>query len=403
VDEELVGEAALDHSLIRSFTGRILLGEFDPPDQVPYSRIPVSCLESPAHRQLAREAARQSIVLFKNEKGTLPLDKRRLKKVAVIGPMANVCHLGNYSGKPSFLVSPLQGISDYLGASKIAYAQGCTVLGEKNPAQFAEAVTAARKADVALVFVGANQEVDAEGRDRNYIHLPGVQDELTQAVYAANPRTVLVISSNAPVAVSWEQDHLPAIIGGLFLGEQQGHALADVLFGDYNPGGKTSVTWYRRVEDLPDFHDYNIRHGRTYMYFRGDPLYPFGHGLSYTTFDYSNLQLSSHTLERGGTLTISVDVVNSGRRDGDEIVQLYVHVNGSTVTRPIKQLVNFDRAHIKAGATGHVSFQLSYEDRALRYWDETRYEFVVEPGAVDVLVGASSADIKLKEQIQLSV
>jgi beta-glucosidase len=402
VDEELVGEAALEHSLIRSFTGRILLGEFDPPEQVPYSKIPVSCLESPAHRELAREAARQSIVLFKNENGTLPLNQSRLKKVAVTGPMAHACHLGNYSGKPQFPVSPFQAISESLGASKVVYAEGCTVVGPKNPVQFAEAVKAAHEADIALVFVGANQEVDAEGRDRSDIQLPGAQHELVQAVYGANPRTILVISSNAPVAVNWEQDHLPAIVGGLFLGEQQGHALADVLFGDHNPGGKTSVTWYRRVQDLPDFHDYNIRHGRTYMYFRGDPLYPFGHGLSYTTFEYRNLRLSAPTLGPGASLTISADITNSGRRDGDEIVQVYVHVNGSRVARPIKQLVGFDRVHIRAGATSHVSFQLPYEDRALRYWDESRYEFVAEQRTVDILLGASSADIKLKSQIQLS-
>jgi beta-glucosidase len=542
VHEKLISESVLDHSLIRSFTGRVLLGEFDRPRQIPYSNIPVSCLESPAHRELAREAARQSIVLFKNDNNTLPLDRSRIKKVALIGPMADVCHLGNYSGAPQFLISPLEGISAYLGipngvsyrkraseflrhsrgpqlepcgeggkdlgyitngswaayrgvlfsgatqfharvasntaggtvdvhldsrrgplvarlnvsntdgwqkwvnvaaaikpvsgehtvflrfgggpgslfniqsfyltpssfvaapvrGTEVAYTIGCTVTGPKDPADFAEAVRAAREADVALVFVGVDQQVDREAHDRSYIHLPGVQHELVQAVYAGNPRTVLIISSNAPVAVNWEQDHLPAIVGGLFLGEQQGYALADVLFGDYNPGGKVSTTWYRSVKDLPNFYDYNIRHGRTYMYFHGTPLYPFGHGLSYTTFRYANLRTSGETLKPGGKIICSADVTNSGSRDGDEIIQFYVHCSGGVAARPIKQLVNFDRIHIKAGETGTVSFELTYEDPALQYWDEAKGEFVVEPGVVDIMIGASSADIRLKGRIQLS-
>ncbi|MCL5005615.1 MAG: glycoside hydrolase family 3 C-terminal domain-containing protein [Acidobacteria bacterium] len=406
VGKMLVSESTLDHSLIRSYTGRFLLGEFDPPEQVPYSKIPISCLESPAHRQLAREAARQSIVLFKNEEHTLPLDKSRLKKLAVIGPMAAVCHLGNYSGKPDFLVSPLQGIKEYLGAAggstEVTYALGCSVIGEKQAAQFAEAVQAAREAEVALVFVGDDQQVDRESHDRiSYIHLPGAQHELVQAVYAANPRTILVISSNCPVAVNWEQEHLPAIVGGMFLGEQQGNALADVLFGDYNPGGKLNTTWYRSLDNMPSFRDYNIRHGRTYMYFRGRPLYPFGHGLSYTTFRYGNLQLSGKTLAAGGKVTISLEVTNTGDREGDEVVQLYVHCEGSKVERPLKQLVNFERVHLKRGETRTVSFELAHADRALQYWDESKYEFVVEPGTVDILVGASSADIRLKGAVQL--
>ena len=547
VGEMLISESVLDHSLVRSFTGRILLGEFDPPAQIPYNRIPISCLDSPAHRKLAFEVARQSIVLFKNENNALPLEKGRLKRIAVIGPMAATCHLGNYSGAPWFRVSPLQGIKNYLGIPtspsyrklgsdfvglsngprlrwcseggesisnitadswasfnkvlftgatqlharvasgsiggtvevhldsltgplvskakvfntggwqkwatvsaplqpvngehtvylrfggergkmlflfnlesfefspespvpapepgpiEVAYAMGCTVEGVKDPIEFAAAIKAAKEADAALVFVGADQQVDEEGRDRAYLHLPGAQHELVKSVHAANPRTILVISSNCPVAVNWEQEHLPAIVGGMFLGEQQGHALADVLFGDYNPGGKVSTTWYRRVGDLPDFHDYNIRNGRTYMYFQGDPLYPFGYGLSYTTFAYKNLQLSGKTLSPGGKITISVDVTNSGNREGDEIVQAYIHVDAGTVIRPIKQLVGFERIHLRPGETRTVSFDLWYGDQALQYWNEGRHEFVVDPGTVNVMVGASSADIRLEGKVQLLV
>ena len=521
VDGMLISESVLDQALIRAFTGRVLLGEFDPPEQNPYSATPISCLESPVHRELAREAARQSIVLFKNHQNTLPLEKGRIKKIAIIGPMADVCQLGNYSGLPNLEVSPLEGIKQHLAvaggpayhrraselvqvgggpqlkgcseggkdleeirdgswasfskvlfdgatefharvasntaggtmevhldsidgplvsklavpntggwqkwvnirapitpvtgeltvylrfvgdsgklfnlqsidltpakrfagqdnaATKLTYVLGCNVLGEKDPDQFTEAVKAAGEADVALVFAGANEQVDSEGQDRSYINLPGAQHELVQAVYAANPRTILVISSNCPVAVTWEQDNLPAIVGGLFLGGQQGLALADVLFGDYNPGGKVGTTWFRRVEDLPDFHDYNIRSGRTYMYFRGIPLYPFGHGLSYTTFEYKDLRVSDNTLKPGGKITITFDVTNSGHHEGDEIVQLYVRFPEGKIERPTKQLANFERVHLKAGETKTVGLDLAYDHEALRYWDETKFEFVVEPG-----------------------
>ncbi len=553
VQKMLISESTLDRSLVRSFTSRILLGEYDPPEQNPYSKIPVSCLESPAHRHLAREAARQSIVLFKNENGALPLDKNKLKKIAVIGPMAGTNYLGNYSGTPWLRISPLQGIKEYLGipaapaykkfasdfscvgpsakkqtfwrgqgplletcnesglalgsisdgtwagfanvlltgatefharvasnsaggsievrlesltgpllstlqvpnsggeqkwvdiaapikpttgehklflcfggspersfslqsfkltpetraslpasgAAEVTYAMGCTVTGDKDPDQFDAAVQAAKEADVALVFVGTDEQVDREGHDRDYIHLPGAQHDLVQAVYSANPKTILIVSSNAPVALNWEQDHLPAIVGGLLLGEQQGNALAEVLFGDYNPSGKLTTTWYREIEDLPDFHDYNIRHGRTYMYFKGNPLYPFGHGLHYTEFEYKNLEISSHTLSAGSKVTISLEVANTGSCDGDEIVQLYVHLVNANVERPLKQLVGFERVHVKVGERQRITFNLDHEDRALRYWDDEKYDFVLEPCQLDVMAGASSEDIRLKARISL--
>ena len=190
---------------------------------------------------------------------------------------------------------------------------------------------------------------------------------------------------------------------GLFLGEQQGHALVDVLFGDYNPGGKLSTTWYRQVEDLPDFHDYNIRHGRTYMYFRGNPLYPFGHGLSYTTFEYKNLRLSDKTLQRDGKVTISFDVTNSGRRDGDEIVQVYVRCPGAMVERPLMQLVNFERVAPQGwrdedSQPGACLMIIKRYDTGMK----SNAQFVVEPGPLEIMVGASSADIRLRGKVQLT-
>ncbi len=441
VDKMLISEDTIDHSLTRSLTGRILLGNLDPEDQNPYHTIPVSCLESPAHRKLCREAGRQSVVLFKNENNTLPLDASSVGKMAVIGPMAGTCYLGNYSGSPDHLVSPLDGILEHFGIqppphiappklkkkhtyswqkgfegysyagppsqtftsgkTQITYAIGCPVIGPKDEKLFDAAVQAAKEADTVLIFAGDDQQIDREGHDRDFLHLPGAQHELVRAVYAANPKTILVISSNCPVSVNWEQEKLPAIVGGMFLGQEQGHALADVIFGAYNPGGKLDTTWYRDVSDLPDFHSYNIRYGRTYMYYQGVPLYPFGHGLSYTSFRYSNLRVSGSTLGKGGKISLQMQVSNAGKREGDEVVQFYVHVSGGTVQRPNKQLAGFERVHLAAGQSKTVHFTLDHSEPALSYWDETRHEFVVEPGKVDLMLGSSSADIRLHHQITL--
>ncbi len=435
-DKMLISEETIDQSLTRSLTGRILLGDLDPQEQNPYYSIPIDCLESPAHRELCRQIGRESAVLFKNESNTLPLDASSITKLAVIGPMAAVCHLGNYSGRPDHLVSPLDGILEQFGIQppsqpvapqkgpwwaqkpattavpaqtfsnakvQIEYQPGCTVLGDKDEKLFDAAVHAARGVDAALVFVGDTQQIDREGHDRTFLHLPGAQHELVQAVFAANAKTILVISSNCPVSVVWEQENLPAIVGGMFLGEEQGHALADVIFGAYNPGGKVDTTWYRHASELPDFHSYNIRYGRTYMYFQGVPLYAFGHGLSYTSFQYSDLKVTGSSLGPGGSVSLEMQLSNTGKREGDEVVQFYIHVTGGTVQRPNKQLVGFERVHLAAGASRTVQFTLSHDDLALRYWDEEQYAFVVDDGTVDLMVGSSSADIRLRQQIKLSV
>lgn len=435
VDKMLIGEDTIDHSLVRSITVRILLGDLDPMEQNPYCSIPVSCLESPEHRELCRDAGRQSVVLFKNDNNTLPLQAQSIHKLAVIGPMAAMWNLDRYSSKPLHRITPLVGILNHFGvqppafllqpedtnvrgkppakytgppsqvftegATHIAYALGCTVNGEVEDALMQAAIDVAKDADAVLVFVGDDAQVDDEGRDRSVLHLPGVQHELVKAVYEANPKTILVISSNCPVSVIWEQENLPAIVGGIFLGGSQGDALADVIFGDYNPGGKVSTTWYRHASDLPDFSSYNIRYGRTYLYFEGLPLYPFGHGLSYTTFDYSDLHVSKDSLKPGGCLLLQMKVKNSGKREGDEIVQFYVHVSGGTVQKPLKQLVGFERVHLAAGESRTVHFTLRHDDAALRYWNEDNQEFVVAPGTVDLMIGASAADIQLHHEVKL--
>jgi beta-glucosidase len=291
------------------------------------------------------------------------------------------------------------------GPIEVTYALGCTVLGERDADEFQKATRAASAADVALVFVGVDEQVSVEGHDRSSIDLPGAQNDLIRAIFAANPRTVLVISSTAPVALNAdEQNRLPAIVGGLFLGQEQGRALAGVIFGDYNPGGKLSTTWYGKAEDLPDFHDYKLMNGRTYMYFNGTPQYPFGHGLSYTTFEYSALHLSDKTLKATEALTVSLSITNTGTRAGDEIVQLYVRASSeaNNVVLPLKQLANFDRLHLKPGETKAVAFDLPHSEWSLRFWDESTRAFKAVKGSVDVSVGSSSEDIRLTAIVRMA-
>ena len=202
------------------------------------------------------------------------------------------------------------------------------------------------------------------------------------------------------MALNWEKDNIPAILCSLNAGQEQGNAIADVLFGDHNPGGKLSSTWFRDVAQLPNFHDYDIKHGRTYMYFHGDPLYPFGYGLSYTTFGYENLHVKGDRLESGKTVTLSADISNTGRVTGAETVQFYVQANGKQ-QRPIKQLAGFQRVSLQAGEKQTVSFSLAHDHIALRYWDESTGQFAYEPGTLQLMVGSSSASIHLRGHVDL--
>ena len=427
---ELVTQADINRALARVLTVRFLLGEFDPPKSVPYSNIAPSVLNSPAHQQLALQSARESIVLLKNDRHFLPWDIRKMKSLAVIGPMADVCHLGGYSGQPEVHVSPLQGImekwgygsgngptGEYLWSSRrgnLWVAPGCTVSGRPNPDLMRLAVDAAHRADHVILVCGSDQAVDREGHDREDITLPGAQHDLIKAVFKANANTVLVLSTNTSQAIVWEQEHLPAILCAQFAGQAQGTAIADVIFGQYNPGGKLATTWYASIKQLPPFHDYSIipdnrrepsqagqASGRTYMYMKDKPLYPFGFGLSYTTFAYSNLKLNRGSLAPGSAIMLSATVTNTGAVRGDEIVQCYIQAPPSPVVRPIKQLVGFARMSLAPGESRQVQFAIDHHDRALHYWDVAQWKFVVQPGTVQVLIGASSSDIRLRGEFAL--
>jgi beta-glucosidase len=243
---------------------------------------------------------------------------------------------------------------------------------------------------------------DSEGRegiDRQNITLGSGQEELVKQVFAANPKTVVVLVSSFPYAINWAQENVPAILHLAHSSQEQGNALADVLFGDYNPGGRVCQTWPKSLDQIPTMMDYNIRHGRTYMYFKGELLYPFGYGLSYTTFNYSNLKTSSETLSKDGTVTVSVDVQNSGKVAGEEVVQLYVKHLQSKVERPLKELRGFRRVAIQPGQTRTV--ELALPAKSLAYWDISQQAFVVEPDTVEISVGGSSSDEKLKTRVSV--
>jgi len=237
-----------------------------------------------------------------------------------------------------------------------------------------------------------------EGSDRQTLTLE--QEDLVKEVYRANPKTVVVLISSAPYAINWSEQNVPAIIHMSHNSQEEGAAIADVLFGDYNPAGRLVHTWPKSTDQLPPMMDYDIRHGRTYMYAKEEPLYPFGFGLSYTTFRYANLRASSNTLKAGGEITLSVDVTNTGARDGDEVVEFYVRHLGSKVERPARELKGFGRINIPRGQTRTVSVPLQAE--GLAYWDEAGNRFVVEPESVEILAAASAADIRLRKTIRVT-
>ncbi|MCM3904303.1 MAG: glycoside hydrolase family 3 C-terminal domain-containing protein [Pyrinomonadaceae bacterium] len=400
----LLAEKDIDEALKGNFRVMIRLGLLDPPALVPYSSIG-SEAEDPwlrsDHKALARLVTQKSIVLLKNSNNILPLDKTSVRSITVVGPRATEVLLDWYSGTPPYRVSPLEGIKNKVGSS----------VNVRWSPDNDEALKLARGSDVAIVCVGnhpngghdnewAKVSVPSEGReavDRETITLE--QEELIEKVYKANPKTIVVLISSFPYAINWSQANIPAILHMALNSQEEGNALADVLFGDYNPAGRLVQTWPKVLEQLPPMMDYDIRHGRTYMYFTGQPLYPFGYGVSYTAFAYSNLRTSSGTIPAKGTVTISVDVKNTGTRAGEEVVQMYVKHLNSSVARPIKELKGFKRVMIGAGQTTTVTLPLTAE--RLAYWDASKQAFVVEKGEIQIMVGSSSADTKLTKNIRV--
>jgi beta-glucosidase len=260
-----------------------------------------------------------------------------------------------------------------------------------------QAAELARQSDVAILFLGTNLRVEAEGRDRKSLDLPGSQQQLLEAVYKANPKTVAVIMSGGPVSVKWASQNVPAILAAWYPGEEAGTALASVLFGDYNPAGRLPYTVYDSLDQLPPQDEYDITRGFTYMYFAGKPQYAFGHGLSYTAFRYSGLKVTPKQIGADGRVTVSLDVQNTGARAGDEVVQLYVRDVEASVKRPARELRGFQRVSLNPKEKKSVTFTLPANE--LAFYDVKTKKFVVEPGAFDIMVGSSSDDIRLQDKL----
>ncbi len=412
LDENLLTEKDIDQSLRRVLTIRFRLGEFDPPDMVPYNKLGPDEIDSSEHRKLALRTAQESIVLLANQNHLLPLDKSKIKALAVIGPFADYAQTGpNYTGEFSKFVKPLEGIQEKVGPGvKVLYARGSGIIETDNPeASLAEAVSAAKQADAAILFVGTNQLLEREGLDREFLNLPPVQIVLVQRVMQANPNTVVVLLNGGPISLAppfagggqrTTEVRYPTVLDMFWAGEEGGNAIADVLFGDYNPAGRLPYTVYASDRGLPPMTEYDVSKGFTYMYVIDKPLYAFGRGLSYTNFAYSNLNLSSARVGSDGTLQIHVDVKNTGDRAGEEVVQLYVHDNDQSAVQPREQLQGFERVSVNPGETKTVSFALPVEQ--LSYWDTSKHGYVINPGTFDVMIGSASDDIRQRGSFEVT-
>ena len=340
---------------------------------------------------------------MKNQGNLLPLNKN-LKSIAIIGPNADSGALGDYSPKVvlQHVVTVTEGIKARLSpATKVRVVKGCDVIGGDRSGLPA-ATQAAKDSELAVVVVGESGRTDGESHDVASLDLTGYQEDLIKAVQETGTPTVVVLINGRPLSIRWTAEHIPAIVEAWFPGERGGEAVADVLFGDYNPGGRLAITVPRHSGQLPSYYDYKggkaSRFERGYVDMPASPLYEFGFGLSYTKFTYNNLQIDPRQGRPQGDVKVSVDVKNSGEREGDEVVQLYIHHVTASVAMPVKQLKGFRRISLRPGEARNVTFILTPEDLAILNQD---MHWVVEPGPIDIMVGASSQDIRLKGSVQV--
>jgi beta-glucosidase len=361
-------EKDIDQSLKRLFTIRFRLGMFDPVSIVKYAQIPITALESQPHKDHALKMARQSIVLLRNQNNLLPLNES-IKKIAVLGPNADNANtqLGNYNGKPSVVITVLQGIKNKLKNAQIFYS-GATSFTETEPQDFSKLIDSIKDADIIIYVGGISPRLEGEemkvnnpgfsGGDRTTIELPTVQTDLMKALKATGKPVVFVMMTGSAIAIPWEEENIPGIINAWYGGQAAGTAVADVLFGDYSPAGRLPVTFYKSDSDLPPFEDYSMQN-RTYRYFKGEALYPFGFGLSYTKFTYGNLKLSKTKINKNESVDVGLMVTNSGKVAGDEVVQLYLTHKDGNANEPLYSLKGFKRINLKPGVSQKVNFTIT--------------------------------------------
>jgi beta-glucosidase len=405
-----VAEAAVDLSVSRVLKAKFMAGLFDDPYvNADYAE---KITNNAEHQQLALKAAHEAIILLKNQDNLLPLAKNKYKRIAVIGPNAAELHLGGYSNQPGRGVSVLQAIKSKVGSSaEVLYALGCKIT-ESNPdwdadkvvvgdpalnaKRIEEAAKVAATADVVILALGGNEQTSREAwavnhpGDRDNLDLLGNQDDLVKAVLATGKPTIVFLQHGRPNSINYIAEHVPAILDGWYLGQEGGTAVADVLFGDYNPAGRLPITVPRSTGQLPDYYYQKPSAKREYLGSTVLPLFPFGWGLSYSTFKYANVRATPDSIGPQGQTTVSVDVTNSGAVRGDEVVQLYIRDDVSSVTRPVKELRGFRRITLNPGETKSVEFTLGPEELSFLNRDMHR---VVEPGTFTIMVGGNSIDL----------
>jgi beta-glucosidase len=397
VEKGIINESQIDVSLQRLFQVRIRLGMFDPKDKVPFSKIDETALEKAEHKKHALKMAQQSIVLLKND-GILPINKKTLKKVAIVGPNANdsIPQLGNYNGFPTRAITPFAGLKDELGENvEVYYEKGVEYYGETP--DFSSTIRNVKDADLIIYAGGLSpmiegeemMNVDIEGffhGDRTSISLPQVQTNFMKELKATGKPVIFVMMTGSSIAMPWEVENINAIVNSWYGGEFAGKAIADVIFGNYNPSGRLPVTFYASDKDLPDLEDYDMSN-RTYKYFKGEVLYPFGYGLSYTNFSYSKIQGVKKEYVANEVIECSVKVKNTGKMRGDEVSQVYL-AYPTNKGLPLKELRHFERNHIPVGDSKEIKISIPIQD--LTKWDEASGEFQVPKGGYKLFVGGNS-------------
>jgi beta-glucosidase len=401
VHEGKISMSDVDRAVSRLLRLKFQMGLFENPYVDPERA--VKTVNSKENRELALQAAREGIVLLKNDKKILPL-KKDIKTIAIIGPDADAAidQLGDYfpHNIPQHVVTVLEGIKNKVSPkARINYVKGCDVI-ENTPNEITKAANAAKNSDIAIVVIGeAGYRTDGEGRDMASLDLTGLQEELLKAVYATGTPTIAVLINGRPLSIRWASEKIPAIVEAWMCGEQGGNAVADVLFGDYNPSGKLPITVPRSIGQYPFYYNFSAtKEGARYIDMPGTPLYEFGFGLSYTTFEYSNLKILPKEINNRGEVEVSVDVKNTGTVKGDEVVQLYINDVISSTSRPVKELKGYEKISLEPGEKKTVKLKLLPEDLSLFDRD---MNFVVEPGTFEVMVGSSSRDIKLNGEFEV--
>ena len=405
-NEGLVDEKTIDESVSRLMMTRMKLGMFDNDENVPYSSIPYEVVDCKEHNKLALEVAKDSLVLLKNEDNILPLDKNNLKSVAVIGPNANSrdALIGNYFGTASQYITVLDGIREALPDSvRINYSEGCHLYKDRMQGlsrkddRIAEAITVAEKSDIVIMCLGLDSSIEGEegdagneyaSGDKIDLNLPGFQQKLLEAVHATGKPIILVLLSGSALSVTWADTNVQAIVQAWYPGAQGGRAIASLLFGKFSPSGRLPVTFYRTTEELPNFHDYSMKN-RTYKYMENEALYPFGYGLCYSKFEYSDLSVSSQKIKAGDSISCSVKVKNVGNLESKEVVQLYLKDVETSVVAPKWQLRGVKKINLLPNEQIEVSFNLSPEDMMLV---NNEGESILEAGNFEIYVGGSQPD-----------